>query len=150
MRSRLKFAVFACTPALVLLIGDELFVRTTILVRPSLVTLPLPGEGKIMVPDEELFWSLRPSHRQGYMGVQVATNELGLRSPPVAPRGGNEYRILSLGESTTFGSRVAARKTYTSLLAAFRPLRRIATGDAASWRSTLACPPTRPSRVSST
>ena len=116
-RSRLKFVLFACTPALALFIGAELFVRTAIFVHPALVSIPLPGEGKLLVPDAELFWSLRPSNRVRYLDALVATDAHGLRSPPIEPRQPREFRILSLGESTTFGSRVQIEETYTLRLA---------------------------------
>lgn len=46
-----------------------------------------------------------------------ALGALGLRSPEIASRRPNEFRILSLGESTTFGGGVPADRAYTAILA---------------------------------
>lgn len=48
---------------------------------------------------------------------QLQTNELGFRDGPVAiPKPNNQYRILSLGESSTWGHGVRAEETYSAVL----------------------------------
>ena len=110
---RIKFFLFACSPVIVLFSVAELGVRAAITVRPTLMTAGLPGDGRLVVSDADLLWSLRPSHRDRLLGVEVVTNDQELRLPPIEPRRPDEFRILSLGESTTFGSRVEANETYT-------------------------------------
>lgn len=62
--------------------------------------------------DPLLFWSLRPHASHG----QVQTNALGLRDREVGPRTGEEFRVLSLGESTTFAQGVAVEEGYSARL----------------------------------
>ena len=49
-------------------------------------------------------------------GTLYWINEYGLRSPSFSRKKTNEYRILSLGESSTFGIGVADNETYSALL----------------------------------
>ncbi len=64
-----------------------------------------------------LFWTLRPN-LSGYVtldGFTLTSNELGMREAPItdpAPF----LRILSMGESTTWGHGVEAEQTYSELL----------------------------------
>jgi lysophospholipase L1-like esterase len=64
--------------------------------------------------DPLLFWSLRP----GVWGEddQLEINSLGLRGPEIAPKAADEYRILSLGESTTFAGLFDYEECYTARL----------------------------------
>ncbi len=79
----------------------------------------LPGEPEGLVQlDEDLFWSLRPDQEVLFAGVPVRTNRLGLRGPEVRRRRDREFRILSLGESTAFGTGVGDAETYAALLEA--------------------------------
>jgi lysophospholipase L1-like esterase len=68
--------------------------------------------------DPLLFWSLKPGLRQRdpRTGVEFRTNELGLRGPEVPAEKGDEFRILSLGESTTFGESVEYDECYSARL----------------------------------
>ncbi len=66
-----------------------------------------------ILPDPLLFWRMRPHILEN--GQQL-TNRLGLRGPEVPPKRHDEFRILSLGESTTFGRRLAYEDTYSSLI----------------------------------
>jgi lysophospholipase L1-like esterase len=110
--------IFALLPALALLVAAEGAVRIALLARPSLRSLPLgPESAGLFRPDAELFWSLVPDIDLPFLGERVVTNALGLRSPPTGAKQPGEYRILSLGESTTFGSGVAGGETYTARLA---------------------------------
>ena len=117
-RRRLKRVLFALTPAVVLLTSVEVGLRIGGLDRPLLFGSPedqYVGE-PLHQPDEELFWSMIPSSDVMFKGVRVQTNELGLRTPPVGRKSEREFRILSLGESTTFGYKVENGETYSALL----------------------------------
>ncbi len=118
-RQKLKFLVFSLTPAIVLFGTIEAVFRVAGLDAPLVRTRPLPGEaGGLLRLDPELFWSLTPDSMQRYRGARVRINSLGLRNPELAPRADDELRILSLGESTTFGIGVADDETYTARLEA--------------------------------
>ncbi len=118
-KDKIKLILFSILPVLLLLLTAEIVLRATRLVKPSLFTLTfiLEDEG-VLVPDKELFWSLRPNLDQYSDDVQarVRTNSLGLRTAEVKPKLPQEFRILSLGESTTFGGRVSNEGTYSALL----------------------------------
>lgn len=65
------------------------------------------------VYDPLLFWALQP----GYRGQEIEqVNALGLRGPEVSAKRPGELRILSLGESTTFGAKVAFEESYSTVL----------------------------------
>lgn len=69
------------------------------------------------VTDDHLFWRMPPSATVTIKGVPVAINAHGLRDaefPTAKPQG--EIRILSIGESGTFGEGVEVDETYTQLL----------------------------------
>ncbi|MGD9644933.1 MAG: SGNH/GDSL hydrolase family protein [Pirellulales bacterium] len=116
-RRRGKFFLFACTPALLLVLLAEVGLRLVGAAVPSLQTIPLPEQlAGVMRPDDELFWSLQPDFHGVFLDQPVNTNSLGLRSPPLGPKAPGTVRILSLGESTTFGAGVADDETYASVL----------------------------------
>ena len=64
--------------------------------------------------DPLLFWSLRPNS-VGPKGI-VRINSLGLRGPEIGPKSRDDYRILCLGESTTFAARMPYEQCYASVL----------------------------------
>ncbi|MHC5063346.1 MAG: SGNH/GDSL hydrolase family protein [Planctomycetota bacterium] len=64
--------------------------------------------------DQLLFWSLRP-YAEDENGVPWI-NGVGIRGPEVPPKPADEFRILSLGESTTFGDQVDYEQCYSSIL----------------------------------
>ena len=69
--------------------------------------------------DPYLFWTLRPHATIGPIGpdsIMATINSLGLRGPEFAPKDPQEFRILSLGESTTWGLKVRYEEAYSSLL----------------------------------
>jgi lysophospholipase L1-like esterase len=112
-----KRLFFSLLPAGLLLLGAEAVVRLAGLAQPKLRTLALTEESAgLLAPDPDLFWSLRPNLDTTYAGARVTTNQLGLRSPEVRPKANGEFRILSLGESSTFGVGVTNEQTYTALL----------------------------------
>lgn len=118
-KDKIKLLLFSILPVLLLLLTAEVVLRAAKFVKPSFFTLAfiLENEG-ILVPDKELFWSLRPNLDQYSDDVKarVRTNSLGLRTSEVGPKLPQEFRILSLGESTTFGGRVSNEGTYSALL----------------------------------
>jgi hypothetical protein len=114
---RWKLLLFSLLPICLLLVAGEVAARIMGPANPKLQTLPLAEEAAgLFVPDAELFWSLRPNLNATYNGARVTTDRLGLRSPEAGPKKDHEFRILSLGESSTFGSGVDNDQTYTALL----------------------------------
>jgi lysophospholipase L1-like esterase len=67
--------------------------------------------------DPLLFWRLRPGTE--FHGAPV--NSLGLHGSEIFPKAEDEFRILSLGESTTFGFGVASDANYSAVLEARLP-----------------------------
>lgn len=86
------------------------------------------------VADPDLIFRHPRSRQARYQGADVRYNELGLRDDPIAPKSKEEYRILFLGDSVTFGWGVAQDQIFTArlqrLLAAKfeHPIRVINTG----------------------
>lgn len=64
--------------------------------------------------DPLLFWRLRASVE---IDGEPFTNRLGLRWPEVEPKREDEFRILSLGESSTFARRIDPAQNYSARLA---------------------------------
>ena len=125
-----KRVAFALIPVLLLLVAGEVVVRVAGWDRPALQSVPLPEElAGIMRPDRELFWSLKPDTHTTWRNTQVTINHQGTRGAEIAPKRPGELRILSLGESTTFGVNVSDDQTYSadleSLLRAAHPDRPI-------------------------
>lgn len=115
--------MFALAPLVALLLIAEGFARFVVFVQPSVQTLPLaPGAPRQYVPHPELFWALRPNLdstvKSTVWTVRIRTNSLGLRGPEIEPRAEGELRILSIGESSTFGEGVEENETYTDRLGA--------------------------------
>jgi lysophospholipase L1-like esterase len=68
----------------------------------------------LLVYDAERFWRMAP-HRRGawFLTEDVRTNALGLRGPPLpAAREQGALRLLVLGDSVTFGFRVAEHERW--------------------------------------
>jgi lysophospholipase L1-like esterase len=64
--------------------------------------------------DPLLFWRMRPNQTKD---GKPWTNSLGLRGPEIPPKRDDEFRILSLGESTTFGAGLdAGDQTYSDVV----------------------------------
>jgi lysophospholipase L1-like esterase len=111
--------LFCILPTAALLGFAEGVLGVAELAKPSLFTLPFVQEAEgLLRPDKELFWALRPNLDRYSKGVKatVRTNSLGLRTYEVDSKKPNEFRILSLGESTTFGMGVPNEKTYSAVL----------------------------------
>jgi lysophospholipase L1-like esterase len=87
------------------------------LLHPVEPPAPVFTHKKYFVPDPLLFWVARPNIVEGGKpNGEPVTNSLGLRGPDIPAKAPDEFRILSLGESTTFGLYVSHRNTYSSLL----------------------------------
>lgn len=68
------------------------------------------------VSDPDLVYKHQRNHRAVYEGILVETNELGLRDGPLHPRDDDEFRILALGDSVTFGWGVRNEDTFPRVL----------------------------------
>jgi len=55
-------------------------------------------------------------HTLSHRDVVIETNSLGLRHPELGPKSDDEFRVLVLGDSITFGDYVSFEETYTALL----------------------------------
>jgi lysophospholipase L1-like esterase len=117
MKASIKTAVFSLIPTFVLLVLLESGARLWAVTTPQIFMKPLPEERRgLTQKDPLLFWSIKPNLDTKYEGAVVRTNSLGLRSEEVREKRDGEFRILSLGESTTFGSGVANEETYSDRL----------------------------------
>lgn len=66
--------------------------------------------------DDQLIFRHKPSWETRYGDVRVTYNERGLRDRPILPKGEDEYRVLALGDSVTFGWGVDQEKTFVARL----------------------------------
>ncbi|WP_157468437.1 SGNH/GDSL hydrolase family protein [Desulfatibacillum aliphaticivorans] len=76
-----------------------------------------PGS-EAFLPDPDLGWILKPGFDAfiSYDQHRVSINSMGLRSQEVSAKQPGEFRILCLGESTTFGAGLANGQDYPSIL----------------------------------
>jgi lysophospholipase L1-like esterase len=60
---------------------------------------------QIFMPDPDKFlpFRLRPGSRGTFVGCPISINKEGFRGPEISPSKDDAYRIVVLGESTTFG-----------------------------------------------
>jgi lysophospholipase L1-like esterase len=83
--------------------------------------------------DPLLFWRMAPNLADE---GRIGTNSIGLRGPEIPKEKGNEYRILSLGESSTHAGSLRYAECYTARLGELvasvegRPVRTINAGVA--------------------
>ena len=115
MPRALKILLVNIAATVGLLLAVELASR---LAAPTPMPQPLAAEGQEEWVTErefhpQLFWRLTP--RRDADG-EIVINELGLRGPMPGPKAEGEWRILSLGESTTAAMRLPLEQTYTSVL----------------------------------
>jgi lysophospholipase L1-like esterase len=80
---------------------------------PPLITRPSRDWAGSRIPDPVLFWRMRPHFS---INGERVVNSLGIRGPEIPSPDPLEFRILSLGESTTFARRLPYEKCYSSLL----------------------------------
>jgi lysophospholipase L1-like esterase len=114
--SRGKVIFFALLPVLILIVVLEGGARLlgakpfeNIENNPYMTT-PLEMEW-VLKPNIEVQWPNDPE-----IGVTVKTNSLGLRNDEVGPKGKDEMRILFLGDSVVFGTRLPQDKTIPAQL----------------------------------
>lgn len=118
-RGKLKLVLYALLPAIILVCLAEAVVRLGGLDQPLAGSIFFGNPGQhdpIHQADPELFYSLRPNLKTTWQGRPVTTNHLGLRGPEIGPKQANEFRILCLGESSTFGAMVSDEETYAARL----------------------------------
>ncbi|HIE99308.1 MAG TPA: hypothetical protein EYQ63_20465 [Fuerstia sp.] len=118
-RGKLKVILYCLLPTVTIVCLAETIVRVGGFDKPlaGSIFFGNPGsEDAIHQSDAALFYSLKPNIRATWQGGTVTTNELGLRCPEIGPKQAHEYRILSLGESSTFGARVEDDQTYSAQL----------------------------------
>jgi len=68
------------------------------------------------IADDELIYRHRPNSHAVYNGIEVHINELGLRDRPVLPKQQDEYRVVALGDSVTFGWGVPEEHVFATRL----------------------------------
>lgn len=108
---------FAIVPLLVLFVLTELLMRITGIADSVVMPLSLPDQrSQVHRADEHLFWAMRSDIEVLFQGVMLRTNSQGLRHGEIKAKRHNEFRILSLGESTTFGAGVENDQTYAARL----------------------------------
>ncbi|HEV2445390.1 MAG TPA: SGNH/GDSL hydrolase family protein [Candidatus Sulfopaludibacter sp.] len=66
----------------------------------------------VLVLDPQLQFKNPANYRGVYQGVEIATDELGLRDRPLKPHAPGETRILVLGDSVAFGWGVKVEDTF--------------------------------------
>lgn len=111
-----KVTLFSLLPLVGLLALGEISVWMTGADKSRLYTKGFIGT-EFVKYDPDLLWSMCPKTRRlDKRGTVYSINEYGLRTPSFDPKKADEYRILSLGESSTFGIGVADNETYSALL----------------------------------
>jgi lysophospholipase L1-like esterase len=70
----------------------------------------------VLAPDENLSFRNPVRHRGIYQGVEIATNEIGLRERPLSPPSNERWRVLVLGDSVAFGWGVRVEDTFSRQL----------------------------------
>jgi lysophospholipase L1-like esterase len=106
------FNILAVVVILLAIEGVSRLIRPTDFPEP-LITEKMPEWEGTRVYDPLLFWRMRPNITID--GTRF-TNSLGLRGPEVPAKRPDEFRILSLGESSTFARRIDYEECYSSLL----------------------------------
>jgi lysophospholipase L1-like esterase len=110
--------IFALAATLLFFFGAEALVRVANVVgRPPADTPGVAGElEQSIIDDPQLFWRFKPNQDMEGDERIYRINALGLRDDEVAlPKPAGQFRILSLGESTSFGAGVALEETYTKV-----------------------------------
>ena len=111
-----KLSIFMSVAALLLAIGfAELGVRTVDLYGISYYEF-VSDYMHNMMADEQLKYRHKPSWETRYGDVLITYNERGLRDRPILPKAQDEFRILALGDSATFGWGVPQNEIFTSRL----------------------------------
>ena len=114
--NRFKYVLIMFVPLLVLGSLVEIAARILTSNESQLVARGLGARDKTSESDVELGWRLVPNSTDERDGWNIRINGTGQRSPEVGPKEPGEFRILSLGESTTFGAFVPQSATYSARL----------------------------------
>jgi len=112
---RRRRELFALAATALFFAGAEIAVRALNLAgRPPAQMPGIAGELETsIIDDPDLFWRFRPNQDVEGDGMVYRINALGLRDREVVvPKPPGVWRVLSLGESTTFGAGVALADTY--------------------------------------
>ena len=108
---RVKKLVFSLLPAFILLLFAEGSLRVILFYYPSWDVV-VAGVAEVE-EDRDLFWKLKKNlSTEFHSGQKLTTNRLGLRDKEIGPKSNKEFRILCLGESTTYGVFVEFDETY--------------------------------------
>ncbi len=109
--SILVFLVF--TEIVLRLAGVDTYFQNRFFVLNRAIDYP-----EIFERDHDLFWKLRPNRTVSshfFIGRTYRINSYGLNNPPIAPRT-DRTRIITMGNSCTFGWGVAFEKSYPRVL----------------------------------
>lgn len=120
-KSRLKrlgtnLIVLAVSLLITCLVAELIF-RVLGIGRPVPPTMQMDPRGFVADADPELVFTFRPGYRGQMFATPVAINSLGIRDEeePQA-KAPNEFRLLMLGDSVTYGLGVPLEKTFTKVL----------------------------------
>jgi len=111
---RIAFCVITTLLVLAVLEGGSRLVGHVEYPPDPLVEGQQSSRGRKRQYDPLLFWRLRPNQHDERSGR--VTNSLGLRGPEVPAKQESEFRILSLGESSTYGWKIPYEDCYSALL----------------------------------
>lgn len=84
--------------------------------EPLTPAFQLAGSGGIFCEHPTRFWALVPGRRASFVGRDVSINAQGFRGPELSKKARNEYRVLMLGDSCTFGHGVGESETIAAYL----------------------------------
>jgi lysophospholipase L1-like esterase len=108
-----KIAIFMSLAALLFTIGVvEIGIRAVDLYGISYYEF-VGDYMRNMVADDQLKYRHKPSWETRYGDVVISYNERGLRDRPILPKARDEFRILALGDSATFGWGVSQDQVFT-------------------------------------
>jgi len=110
--AKIKLFLFVIFSLILFLISIEIACR---LLVPSSKLEKLDSILNILCQDQILIWRQRPNIRCIFQGVPVTTNSLGLRNAENEKIKPEIYRIICLGDSSTFGWGVPLQSTYPFL-----------------------------------
>ena len=145
LRRALENTALAAVSAAVALAGAEGLARVfvdplpTVRIGPSSPIPAAPLGSEVLETEEQIDsfylqtqgrgFRLRPNtrariRREGTPEVEVETNSLGIRDRELGPKSDDEFRVLVLGDSITFGRAVSADETWTARMEALAGERR--------------------------